>query len=70
MVGLQGQQVGTVEYCGLELESGRVKYVLLTTPWQTLKIPWQSVCVDTKRDRFRLQPAKDCRCARNQESSA
>lgn len=58
LLGLRGQRLGTVASCGLDMQSGRVKYLVLATPWQQLKIAWQSVQVDTTRECFRLRSTR------------
>lgn len=70
VVGLRGQQVGTAESCVIDLDSGRIKYLLLTTPWQTLKVPWQSVSVDAEHERFQLLSARSGLRAPRHDSSA
>lgn len=60
MLGVHGQPVGTVNACGIDLHTGRIKYLVLETPWQTLTVPWQAVRVDAVHGRFQLctrQPA-------------
>jgi len=55
MLGLHGQVVGKVESCGIDMHTGRIKYLVLETPWQTLTIPWQTVCVESSQGRFQLR---------------
>lgn len=37
--GLLGQELGEVTHCALDLASGRIVQVALTTEWQTVWIP-------------------------------
>jgi len=37
--GLLGQELGEVTHCALDLASGRILQVALTTEWQTVWIP-------------------------------
>ena len=55
MLGLHGQPVGKVDVCGVDLQTGRIMYLVLETPWQTLTIPWQAINVDNSQRRFQLR---------------
>lgn len=58
MLGVHGQQLGTVGSLSVDLENGRVAYLVLETQWQRLHIPWQQVYVeqeDSGRLRFKLR---------------
>lgn len=55
MLGLHGQALGRVDTCGVDLQTGRISYLVLETPWQTLSIPWQAVDVDNRHSRFQLR---------------
>ncbi|WP_133125915.1 hypothetical protein [Pseudohalioglobus lutimaris] len=54
LLGLRGRQLGDVECCGIDLRSGEVKYIELTTPGQNIRIAWCRVGIDEPSGAFRL----------------
>ncbi len=56
MLGVHGQRIGSVEACGIDLASGRIRYLILATAWQTISVPWERVRLDRDNRRFQLLP--------------
>lgn len=54
MLGLRGQELGQVRRCALDVHTGRVRAVELSTPWQRIAIPWHRVQVDAQARRMQL----------------
>lgn len=59
MLGVHGQHIGSVDACGIDLDSGRVAYVLLVTPLQSITIPWERVQFDYNCRCIQLLPAEN-----------
>ncbi|RLQ20643.1 hypothetical protein DWB85_16715 [Seongchinamella sediminis] len=71
LLGLHGQALGRVDACGVDLQTGRISYLILETPWQTLSIPWQAVHVDNRHNRFQLHgKPRGLPCKQAQDSSS
>ena len=58
MAGVHGQHLGFVDALGIDFDSGRIAYVVLATPWQTIMIPWDRVQLDRRGDRLQLLPSR------------
>ena len=56
MLGVHGQRIGSVEACGIDLDSGRMRYLVLATALQTISVPWERVRLDRDNKRFQLVP--------------
>jgi hypothetical protein len=52
--GLQGQRLGTIERCAIDIDSGVVRYMELKTDWQTIAIDWRGLKFDKHKQQFRL----------------
>lgn len=58
LLGLQGQHLGAVRRCALDLHSGRIHTVELCTPWQTLSLPWERVTLREPDGDLQLLPQR------------
>jgi hypothetical protein len=56
VLGLQGQVLGYTEKAGVDLDSGRLTYIVLRTDWQPIEIPWKRLEFDGIRMALRLKP--------------
>jgi hypothetical protein len=56
VVGLQGQRLGTVERCAIDVSAGVVTHLELKTAWQTIDIEWPGLEFDEDDKVIRLVP--------------
>jgi hypothetical protein len=54
VLGLQGQKLGSIVRCALDAGSGRLKYLELQTPWQTIHLDWPHLEFDEHQQSFKV----------------
>lgn len=55
VIGMQGQTLGQIEEIVVDIESGNIAYVMLTTQWSKVQLAWHSMMFDECENVFRIR---------------
>ncbi len=55
VIGMQGQTLGQIEEIVVDVNSGNIAYVMLTTQWSKVQLAWHSMTFDDRDNVFRIR---------------
>ncbi len=58
VIGMQGQTLGQIEEIVVDVRSGSISYVMLTTQWSNVQLAWHSMTFDERENAFRIRKRK------------
>ncbi len=58
VIGMQGQTLGHIEEVVVDVNSGTIAYVMLSTQWSKVQLTWHSMTFDERANVFRIRNPK------------
>ncbi len=55
VIGIQGQTLGHIDEIVVNVNSGSIVYVMLTTQWSSVQLAWHSMTFDERENAFRIR---------------